>query len=162
MGFELRQGHEVPEAMRLREGDGALQCRRFENHIAVGEQKPRSPRPLRTLVRRVVLAQPAFGKRLDVEHGEPGVAGGECLQQGARPVFRSIVHRDDLQVWVILSEQGEKRRLDPRGFVPAGNNHTHHRPGGQHRPVHLAQCGEACPEPGKPHQQGQVEENQQA
>jgi hypothetical protein len=74
--------------------------------VRVGEEQPVSRSGLRELVAGPVLASPALGKRGAGEEAMPGITGDEAGDDGGGEIGRSIVENKELEVRVVLGEEG--------------------------------------------------------
>ena len=125
--------------------------------VGIGEQEPIGRGRAGGHLEGVVLAEPAGRQGLDVDDAECGGLGGEAVEDRARRVGRSVVHRDDLDARIILRQHRSGRQFNPCGLVARREDHGEGRPAAgrgivgkirqRRTPVSVSQQGDQEPEP---------------
>ena len=81
---------------------------------------------LRPHMIRVVLAEPSCRERIDVDHRDARILGGELIEDGACVVGGAIVDGDDAQGWILEGQHGAER-LPHRAPLVLGRDDDGHR-----------------------------------
>src|SRR2546428_313277 len=105
MRDEAWRERQMVESLLQRVSHRATERVRCEDHVRVGEEQPLAPRLLRPAPERMVLPEPSRGQIVDAEHDETRLARCDFVQQGAGAIGGAIVHRDHLQIRIVLGEQ---------------------------------------------------------